>query len=81
MRIAEINTTLIDGYIGLLNNLSVSDKLDIISKLTTSIKSNLNNKSSTFKQAFGAFESEKSAEAIIDEIRNSRVSTRQIESF
>jgi len=81
MRTTEINTTIIDGYVGLLDNLSTNNKLDLISKLTTSIKSDLTNKKSTFKKAFGAFESNKSAEEIIEEIRNSRVSTRQIESF
>ena len=81
MRIAEINTTIVDGYVGLLDNLSPSDKLDLISKLTTSVKTDLKSKKSSFKKAFGAFESKKTAEQIIEEIRNSRVSTRQIESF
>lgn len=81
MRITEINTTIIDGYLGLLDNLSTNDKLDLISKLTASIKTDLTNKKSSFKKAFGAFVSTKSAEEIIEEIRNSRVSTRQIESF
>ena len=81
MRIAEINTTIVDGYVGLLDNLSPSDKLDLISKLTTSVKTDLKSKKSSFKKAFGAFDSKKNAEQIIEEIRNSRVSTRQIESF
>ena len=81
MRIAEINTTIVDGYVGLLDNLSPSDKLDLISKLTTSVKTDLKSKKSSFKKAFGAFDSKKTAEQIIEEIRNSRVSTRQIESF
>ena len=81
MRIAEINTTIVDGYVGLLDNLSPSDKLDLISKLTTSVKTDLKSKKSSFKKAFGAFESKKTAEQIIEEIRNSRVSTRQIEPF
>lgn len=81
MRTTEMNTTIVDGYIGLLDNLSTSDKLDLISKLTDSVKTDLTKKKSSFKKAFGAFDSKKSAEEIIDEIRNSRVSTRQIESF
>lgn len=81
MRITEINTTIIDGYLGLLDNLSTNDKLDLISKITVSIKTDLTNIKSSFKKAFGAFVSTKSAEEIIEEIRNSRVSTRQIESF
>ena len=81
MRTAEINTTIVDGYVGLLDNLSISSKLDIISKLSASVKTDLTNKKTSFKKAFGAFDSKKSAEEIIEEIRNSRVSTRQIESF
>lgn len=81
MRTSEINTTIIDGYVELLDNLSTSNKLDLISKLTTSIKTDLTNKKSSFKKAFGAFESKKTAEEIIDEIRSSRVSTREIESL
>ncbi len=81
MKATEINTTIIDGYIRLLDNLNASTKLDLISKLTASIKSDLTNKKSLFKKAYGAFESKKTAEEIIEEIRNSRVFTRQIESF
>jgi hypothetical protein len=81
MRTAEINTTIVDGYVGLLDNLSTNNKLDLISKLTASVKSDLTDKKSSFKKSFGAFDSKKSAEEIIEEIRYSRVSTRQIESF
>lgn len=81
METATIDTTLIDGYLQMLDNLSPSNKLDLISKLTTSIKSDITDKKSSFEEAFGAFESEKSAEEIIDEIRSSRTFTRQIEEF
>ena len=81
MKIAEINTTIVDGYVRLLNNLNTTNKLDLITKLTASVKTDLSNKKSSFKKAFGAFDSKKSAEEIIEEIRNSRVFSRQIESF
>jgi hypothetical protein len=81
MRTEEVNTTIVDGYVGLLDNLSTNNKLDLISKLTDSVKSDLIDRKSSFKKSFGAFDSKKSAEEIIKEIRNSRVSTRQIESF
>lgn len=80
MKPAEINTSIIDGYFGLLDSLSPKDKLDLISKLKNSLTTR-KSKKATFKKAFGAFESNKSAEEIIEEIRNSRVSTRQIEEF
>lgn len=38
MRPAEINITIIDGYVGLLENFSASNKLDLISRLTKSVK-------------------------------------------
>ncbi len=81
MRKSEVNTTIVDGYVGLLDNLSTSNKLDLISRLTASVKADLTDKKSSFKKAFGAFDSKKSAEEIIEEIRNNRVSTRRIESF
>ena len=77
----ENNTTIINGYIGLLENLSPDNKLDLISKLSASVKTDLGDKVSTFKKSFGAFESEKTAEEIIEEIRNSRLFTRENEQF
>ena len=81
MKTTTANTTIIDGYVQLLENLSPSNKLDLIAKLTASIKIDLTNRKTSFKKAFGAFESTKSAEEIIDDIRNSRVLNRQIEAF
>ena len=81
MEKADINTILIDGYLQMLDNLSPGSKLDLISKLTASVKLDLTNKKCSFKEAFGAFESEKSADEIIDKIRNSRTFTRQIEEL
>ena len=81
MDIIEFNSKLIEGYLGLLDNLSPSNKLDLIAKLTASVKSDLTPRNPSFKKAFGAFESSKSAEEMIDEIRESRVFKRQIESF
>jgi hypothetical protein len=77
----ETNTTIINGYVGLLENLSPDNKLDLISKLTASVKTDLANRKSTFKKSFGAFKSEKTAEEIIEEIRNSRLFNREIEPF
>lgn len=81
METADINTTIIDGYLQMLDSLTPSNKLDLISKLTASVKSDITNKKSSFKEAFGAFQSEKSADEIISEIRNSRTFSRQIEEL
>ena len=81
MKTAEINNTIVEGYIRLLGNLSPTNKLDIISKLTASVKSDLANKKLSFKESFGGFVSNQSAEEIIEDIRKSRVFTREIEPF
>ena len=81
MRIAENNTLIIKVYIQLLNNLSPNNKLDLIAKLTASVKTDLGSKKSSFKKAFGAFDSSKSAEEIIEDIRRSRMQNRQVEPF
>lgn len=77
----SINTTIIEGYLGLLDNLSPSDKLDLISRLSASVKSDLTQKRSSFQRAFGAFKTDKTAEEIIEEIRSSRTFNRQIEEL
>ncbi len=81
MKTVDINNSLIDGYLQLLHNLSPNNKLDLISKLSLSLKTDITDKRKSFKKSFGAFESEKSADEIITEIRKSRTFNRQIESF
>ncbi len=81
MKALDINTTLIEGYLRLLDNLSPNNKLDLISKLTLTVKEDLTDKKKSFYKAFGAWESKQSAEEIINDIRNSRNFKRQIEKF
>ncbi len=79
MTTTNSNSTIVDGYVALLENLSPDDKLDLISILSASVKTDLEEKISSFKKSFGAFVSEKTAEEIIEEILNSRMFTRKIE--
>ncbi|MCE9539110.1 MAG: hypothetical protein K8R85_07820 [Bacteroidetes bacterium] len=81
MKAIDINTTLIEGYLRLLDNLSPSNKLDLISKLTTSVKTDITDRKKHFYKAFGAWDSKQSADQIISDIRNSRTFNRQIEQF
>ncbi len=81
MKSIDINTTLIDGYLQLLNNLSANNKLDLISKLTESLKADIGERKNSFYKSYGAWESKQSSDEIIAEIRNSRTSNRQIEEF
>ena len=79
MKAANIN--IIDSYIELLNNLSPDSKLELISRLSQSLKSQKKPKEKSIQELFGAFMSDKSAETIIEEIRQSRTFTRQIEEL
>ena len=81
MKVIDINTTLIEGHLRLLDNLSPNNKLDLISKLTLTIKSDITDKKKSFYKAFGAWESKQSADEIITDIRNSRTFNRKIEKF
>ena len=81
MKAIDINTTLIEGYLRLLDNLSSSDKLDLISKLTLSVKTDITDRKKSFYKAFGAWESKQTADEIINNIRNNRTFNRQIEQF
>jgi len=77
----DINTTLIDGYLRMLENLSKSNKLDLIYKLTLTVETDTINRTKLFYKAFGAWESKESADTIINEIRNSRTFNRKTEQF
>ncbi len=81
MKTTNTNTVIIDGYIKLLNNLNLKSKLELISKLTQSINFDISNRKNSFMQAFGAFQTKKSAEEIIREIRSGRKFNRDIEAL
>ena len=55
MKAIDINNTLIEGYLRLLDNLSTSNKLDLISKLTLSIKTDNADRKKSFYKAYGAW--------------------------
>ena len=77
---ANVNSKIIQGYLSLLKNLDASNKLDLISKLTLSLKTE-KKENNNFYKSFGAWETEESAEELIEIIRKSRNSNRIIEKF
>ena len=70
-----------DYYIGFLKNLRHDSKLDLITKLSESLKSNERINEVSLQSLFGSYKSEQSADEIIEEIRNSRNSNRKIEEL
>ncbi len=72
MNTADINTKLIDSYISLLKNLSSQNKLDLISKLSNTVKPNTEQGKNNFYKAFGGWDENESAEELINSIKGSR---------
>ncbi len=74
-----------DNYFGMIKNLSVDVKLELITRISESMKDFSQNedkqKKKSWKLLFGAFDSEQSADEIIDELRKSRYTNRHIEDL
>jgi hypothetical protein len=70
-----------DYYFGVLKNLSADSKLDLISKLSQSLKESETKPEITLQSLFGALKSDETAEQIIENIRASRVFNRTIETL
>lgn len=81
MNTADINTKLIDSYIGLLKNMSTQNKLDLISKLTQSVKTDMDVEQTEFYKAFGEWDENESAEELIRTIKDSRTFNRAMDEF
>lgn len=67
-----------ENFFGMIKNLSTDVKLELISKISNSLKEA---KDDSWKELFGAWQSDESAEEIIKEIRASRHTNRQIEGL
>jgi flagellar motor switch protein FliG len=78
---AAINNRILNTYMAFLETLSPGEKLDIISKLTQSLKSEVKSKDNLFESSFGAWAGNESAEEITKGIRESRTFNRQIEGL
>ena len=74
------NKSMADCYFGILENLNPESKLDLISKLSLSLKDDEHNNAS-LNSIYGAYQTDETSEVIIKSIRNSRVSNRNLESF
>ena len=75
------SSNIADYYFGFLKNLQHDSKLDLISKLSESLKTSESINEIPFESLFGSYKSEQSAEEIINDIRNSRNFNRKIEEL
>ncbi len=85
MKAANLKFNLIDSYLGLLENLSPDNKLELISKLSDSLKSSKKpierHSDKSLDDLCGAFIFDKSSDDLISELKSSRNFNRKIEGF
>jgi len=81
MNTADVNTKLIDSYLSLMKNMSVSNKLDLISKLTSTVKKDIEQEQSDFYNSFGGWDTNESAEELISSIKGARTFNRKLDEF
>ena len=85
MKEANLKFNLIDSYLGLLENLSADNKLELISKLSDSLKSSKKQTEEKYDKSLddlcGAFIFDKSSDDLIKDLKRSRNFSRKIEAF
>jgi hypothetical protein len=72
MEAADFKFNLLDRYLGLLRSLSPENKLELISKLSDSLKGSKKPAGKSISDLYGAFISKKSADEILSELKASR---------
>lgn len=75
--------TVVDSYWSLLKHLSKDVKIRLINKLSASLLKDMEKEDTTSlaDKFYGAWKDDRTAEDIIEDIRNSRNFTRTIETF
>lgn len=81
MKAADFKFDLINSYFGLLNNLSPDRKLELISKLSDSLKGSKKPTGKSIGDLYGAFISAKSADEIINDLKSGRNFNRLTEDL
>jgi hypothetical protein len=81
MEAADFKFNLIDSYLGLLRSLSPENKLELISKLSDSLKGSRKPTRKSISDLYGAFISKRSADEILSDLKASRSFNRKTEGF
>ena len=81
MKQIDVDKAFLDNYFELIKNLRPEWKMDLIDKLSKTLKLDLNKNQKAFNKSFGAWESEKSANDIVMSLRESRGFYRKNDSL
>jgi hypothetical protein len=72
MKAADINTNLIDSYYTLLKSLSSDNKLELIARLSKSMKTTKKKEEVSLESLYGSFVSGQSAVELIEGLKKDR---------
>ena len=72
MKTTDLNFNLVDSYLGLLKSLSPDSRLELIAKLSASLKGSKKPSNKSLSELYGAFKSKKTADQIIADLKKSR---------
>ncbi|WP_352422912.1 hypothetical protein [Proteiniphilum sp.] len=82
METADINTSLIDSYYTLLKSLSPNNKLELIARLSNSMKTTKKKeKEISLDTLYGSWESDQTADELVAELKAARNFTRKREEL
>jgi len=81
MKLTDPNTILVNSYLHILEKLNPACQLDIISKLSESLKNRNKSSKNSFVKAFGSWDKAENAEELIRTIRKSRKFNRKTEAL
>ena len=81
MDTTDVNTKLIDSYIGLLKNMSSQNKLEFMLRLTETVETDIVAEQAMFYKAFGGWDENESADELIRTIKDSRTFNRATEEL
>lgn len=81
MKAADIKMNLVDSFFFLLKNLSSNHKLELIARLSKSMKTSNKAKKASLRSLYGSWVSDQSADELIDELKKARNFDREREKL
>jgi len=81
MKTSDININLVESYYTLLKNLSPNNKLELIARLSKSMKTTKSKKDTSWKSLFGALELDQSVDKFVEQLKKDRKYTRKREKL
>lgn len=77
MKTTDIDSALINSYFTLLKSLSPNNKLELIAKLSNSLKKTKKVKDNSWKSLYGSLELDQSADEFVAELKKDRKFSRK----